>query len=211
MGCNGHDPWSREGGLENINLENSRCLEKIRELSMPRLDHLILTSSNENWGQSLNLSLFSTLRKLRVETVNTTFAATPKLWVSDWCPLLEEVTWSIKKDAMKNAQKRKAYEKFLTALGKQFGNDFQRRRPKFRVSVYNGQAPPSSVTCWCSMCNAPLVREETICNRARHTTSHRFRTVHMEQRSRRVVSRRRGRMELSEALSPPMGLVCCRG
>lgn len=156
-----------QGAFQECTRLECKSASTMLKLKLPKLDALVLSGCSHTWtdlgmlwsGGSFS---FSSLRTLRVQTLNREFVNTAKVWTSDACPLLEELCWSIKKDAMKNKGRRAAYAAFLKLLGKSLDKDFAKRRPRFRVSAYNGQPPPHSLRSWCSICKAELVRDETI-------------------------------------------------
>lgn len=102
------------------------------------------------------------LRALRMQTESAGFAEAAALWVSDFCPVLEELTWSLDPHRVNRKRRRDAYTRFLRILSAAMCSDFARRRPAFRVNVFNGAALPPRLAVWCSICSGQLFRGERI-------------------------------------------------
>jgi len=132
------------------------------DLSLAKLTKLNVSGCGMDWTATLFRDKLPALRVLHVETRNTLFAKTADVWASDAFPCLEELCWSIRKVDVKNRSRRQAYTKFLQTLGRSLSPDFAARRPRFRVSAYNGRPPPEKLTSWCSICGSMLVQDEPI-------------------------------------------------
>jgi len=152
---------SSAGAFRHCSQLECESVAKLSGLDLPKLEQLVLNNCRFDRTGFLHLN-FSVLRKLHVETCNLAFAQTASIWTSDSCPALEELCWSVNKTMVSKRHRKQAYTNFLKSLGKSLGPEFAQRRPRFRVSVYNGQAPPPSLTVWCSLCKSKLVCNEAI-------------------------------------------------